>query len=283
MPIRSALPIQNNTIKLNPVACKHEDLLNLYTETFSNWMINGSSKLKGFDQFSHTSFCHGSVQAFDHFYLKHHNRRMRFFQGEFVYHQVCIKNAMPWCYINDDPIDKNDAVIVSFPFSDLGDVHPEMTSLMKICVELNIPVLVDLSYLCISKDLNIDLSYSCIETVTSSISKAFHGAQFLRAGIRWQRHDLDDGIDFFNKNYQVPTHSLACAVDFMKNYSLDWNWNVYGDIYNTVINDLNLSPTKCILFGIGGGEYQEFNRGNTWNRVCISNEIGERYVRMQSQ
>jgi len=283
MPLRSAFPIQNDSVKLNPVPVQHEDLLGIYTKTFTSWVKGGSFQLHGFDQFTHASFCHGSVQAFDHFYLKHHTRRMRFFRGEFMYHQVCLKNAIDWCYIDDEPLHENDAVVISCPFSDLGDVHPDMDALMRKCTQLGIPVLVDMAYIAISKDLSVDLSHACIETVASSISKAFHGAQFLRAGIRWQREDIDDGIDFFNKNHQVPGHSMACAIDFMENHSIDWNWKTYEDIYDQVVKELDLEPTKCILFGLGGEQYQEFNRGSQWNRVCISQEIGERYARMQSQ
>jgi len=32
-----------------------------------------------------------------------------------------------------------------------------------------------------------------------------------------------------------------------------------------------LEPSKCVIFGLGGKEYVEFNRGNVLNRVCISN------------
>jgi hypothetical protein len=207
---------------------------------------------------------------------------MRFFRGEFMYHIVGLRNSMGWMFIEDEALHCNDAVIISCPFSDFGDVHPLMPDILKQCTELGIPVLLDMAYACISKDLQLDLSYPCIETITTSLSKAYHGAQFLRAGIRWQKENIDDGIDFFNSNHQLPGHTLSSAISYMQNYSVDWNWDTYGSIYDLVTRELDLAPTKCILFGLGDARYQQFNRGSQWNRVCISEEIGEKYASLQS-
>jgi hypothetical protein len=283
MPLISAFPISNNQIKLEPVTGVAKELLPQYLSAWRNWMQSGSIQFSGFEQYQHAAFCHGTVQAFDHFFIKHHSRRMRFFRGEFMYHQVCLRNSVPWCFVEDDKLDKNDAVVVSCPFSDLGDIHPDLPSLLETCDKLNIPVLIDMAYACISKDMHIDLDHPCIETVTTSLSKAFDGAQFLRAGIRWQKQDLDDGIDFFNKNFQVSTNSLALALDYMQKFGYDNNWMIYGDIYEQIIAELDIAPTKCILFGLGDTRFQQYNRGSRWNRVCIAKEIGEKYASMQSQ
>lgn len=283
MPQISAFPISNPLIDVQPVPGTSRSLLPQYLETFTRWITAGSVSLSGLDLYPHASFCHGTVQAFDHFFLKHHARRLRFFKGEFMYHQVCLRNSIPWCFIEDAAIDSNDAVIISCPFSDFGDTHPDMLSILNICDQANVPVLIDMAYLCIGHDLTVDLEHDCIETVTTSLSKSFDGAQFWRAGIRWQKKDLDDGIDFFNKNFQVPTHSLACALDYMLKYTIDHNWILFGHIYEMLIRDLDLEPTKCILFALGDDRYREFNRGSQWNRVCLSKELGEQYASMQSQ
>ena len=200
-----------------------------------------------------------------------------------MYHRVCARSDSNWSYIEQDHLRPNDAVIISAPFSDLGKVHPRMEEVLSICDDLHIPVLLDLAYICISKNIDIDVTHPCIETITSSISKAFYGAQYLRAGIRWQKQDLDDGIDVSNSVDMVSMPSLAMAVRYIELHSLDWLWTRYEKIYHDVLQEFDLAPTNCILFGLGGDRYSDYNRGNVLNRVCISQEIGERYASMQSQ
>jgi hypothetical protein len=162
-------------------------------------------------------------------------------------------------------------------------VHPETESVLDLCDTLGIPVLIDMAYICISRGSLINLSHPSIETVTSSISKAFFGAQFLRAGIRWQRDYHNDGLDMANEAEMLPLTNIQLALAHFSRYDLDWNWRTYGDIYREVIKDLDLTPTNCIIFGLGGEQYKDYNRGNKTNRVCISQELGERYASMQSQ
>ncbi len=40
-----------------------------------------------------------------------------------MYHQIMFRNDIKWEYIFDDELSKGDAVILSFPFSDYGDIH----------------------------------------------------------------------------------------------------------------------------------------------------------------
>ena len=70
--------------------------------------------------------------------------------------------------------------------------------------------------------------------------------------------------------------SLSIANTLIKEYSVDHNWNTYHDQYYQVCKEKNLEPTDCIMFGLGGEEYKEFNRGGKVNRVCISELIGEK-------
>jgi hypothetical protein len=255
-------------------ADKNSVTLTEYLDTYKNWITaSKNNSIVGLDEYNSMSFIHGTVQAFDHFYIQHYQRRFRFARGEFMYHKASMKTRIDWAWLEDDVIHSNDAVIISTPFSDTGCVHENLQSILNRCEELSVPVLLDLAYLPIAKNVNIDVRYKCIDTICTSISKMFDGAQYLRTGIRLQRNNLDDGINIFNSVNMVPNYNMSMAVHIMSKYSIDFNWNTYEKVYHQVCQELNLSTTDCVLFGTSLTEYKAFNRGNNHNRVCISNEI----------
>jgi len=283
MNLRGAKPVPDNTIKefiqtLDPITdLYNENIQSEFIENFYNW-INSSklNNLNGLEDFSNKKIVAGTAQAFDHFYLKHKDRRFRFYKGEFMYHSACLKHGFDWAYIEDSRLHNNDAVIVSVPFSDAGTQLP-MENLLYNCYGMDIPVLLDFAYFPCTKNINLDLAkFSAVETITFSISKAFYGCEFLRVGLRLQREDKDDGIDVFNSVEMVNRIPLSIANSLIENYSVDHNWTKYEYVYKEVCKDLNLTETDCIMFGLGGEEYKENNRGGTVNRVTVSDLIGQK-------
>ena len=275
------LSIHNFVKELNPAQdLYNENIQEEFTENFYNWI--DSSKLNcltGLNKFINRKLIAGTAQAFDHFYWRHKNKRFRFFKGEFMYHNAVLKHGGNWQYINDSNLDNNDAVIISVPFSDYGTVHPNLITVLETCNRESIPVLLDFAYYPCTKNINIDLNcYPCVETATFSISKAFYGAEFLRVGIRLERQDIDDGIDMFNSVKMINRVSLSIANDLIKNYSVDHNWLTYENAYYQICAEQDLKPTDCIMFGLGGEEYNDYNRGTEVNRVCISELIGEKNI-----
>ena len=146
------------------------------------------------------------------------------------------------------------------PFSDRGVQHPATDMLLLNAEQFNIPVLLDFAYYPCTKNINLDLSkYPAVETITFSISKAFYGAEFLRVGLRCEREDTDDGIDVFNSVDMHNRMSLSIANKLINEFNVDWNWEQYDSIYNKVITEKNLVATECIMFGLGGSEWKEYN------------------------
>lgn len=283
MNLRGAKPVVDYTVKefISSLDVTHDlyndNIQQEFIENFYNW-INSSklNNLHGLEDFPNKKLVAGTAQAFDHFYLKHKDRRFRFYKGEFMYHSACLKHGFDWAYIEDARLHNNDAVIVSVPFSDAGTQLP-MENLLYNCYGMGIPVLLDFAYFPCTKNINLDLSkFLAVETVTFSISKAFYGCEFLRVGMRLQREDKDDGIDVFNSVEMVNRIPLSIANKLIKKYSVDHNWQTYASAYHEVCNELNLEETDCIMFGQGGEEYAENNRGGKYNRVTVSDLIGQK-------
>ena len=103
-----------------------------------------------------------------------------------------------WIY-NYGQIRKEDAVIISCPFSDTGRVKEDMHELLEWCTLNDVPVLIDMAYFGMCYGITIDLDRPCVEEVTFSLGKTFPiiGA---RAGIRLQRKEIDDAVLFANQH-----------------------------------------------------------------------------------
>jgi hypothetical protein len=273
---KNAIPVPNGAMRniIESTKVKDVDCNDQYIETFSNWITaSKNNQLLNLDLYKNRKFCHGTIQAFDHFYIRYNTRRFRFFKGDFVYHRVVAKNRLSWEWLDDATLDSNDAVIISVPFSDIGDTHPKLKSILDQAELKKIPVLLDCAYYGITKGINLDLGYSCIDTLTFSISKAFDSAQYLRCGIRFQRENFDDGIDIQTDALMLPRASMQKAIALMENFEADYNWNIHGLKYYQVCQQYNLQPTNTVIFGLGNDKYFDYNRGGNVNRVCIANAL----------
>lgn len=284
MNLQGAKPINDNSVRDFIQSQNYtEDLYNKdiqyeFLDSYFKWIDSSQlNNLKGLELFTNRKIVSGTIQAFDHWYWRHKTKRFRFYRGEFMYHSAVLKNGGSFEYINDSPLESDDAVIISVPFSDYGSQHPNLESILHNCDLLSIPVLLDFAYFPCTKNINLDLNkYKSIETITFSISKAFHGAEFLRVGMRLEKENIDDGIDVFNSVQMVNRISLGIALKLIDRYDVDYNWNTYKTAYNQVCDQLELAKTNCIMFGLGDHRYEKYNRGSGVNRVCISELIGEK-------
>jgi len=264
--------------EVNSIYLYDEYIVPTFINAYYSWIKSSKlNKFEGLDKFPALDYMHGTSQTFDFFYLKHHTKRFRCLRGEYIYHKVSWQNHFPWKYIEDEPLQPGDAVVISVPFSDLGAKHPRTDEIIKTCNELNIPVLIDAAYYCISRDLYFNVDEPCIDTIAFSLSKAFYGAERLRLGLRCRREREDDGAVLFNDFHSVPKISAGVGLKLLDNFDADYTQNKYRDKQIEVCKELNLTPSNCITFGITDKTHPEFgsyDRGTDWRRVCISKLIG---------
>lgn len=245
----------------------------LHTDIFRSWITNGSNNfVRGLDQFAHAALCSGSSAAIDSFVARHSTRRIRFSNSEFVLSRiVATANNIPWTYLEDGILHNNDAVIISLPFAGNGSVYPGLTELLTACTTMNIPVLVDIAYIGISYDLEIDLSHPCITEVTCSVSKPF--ATVLRHGVRFTRNKLDDLIQSSSDFGILARANVVVASQLMQEFDKNFIANKYRDKQQEICKDLNLTPTNTITLAVGNEiDHAAFARGK-YIRVCITDEL----------
>jgi hypothetical protein len=149
---------------------------------------------------------------------------------------------------------------------------------MNICEVHDIPVCLDLAYWGIARHIHINLNdYPAIKEVTCSLSKPFFTLENHRVGIRFTREYVDDGISMLNEVKMANNYSMALGVEYMKNFSPDYNWEKYENQYIKICEEQDLVWCDTVIFGLGDDvRHAEFNRGVSGNyRVCVSEWLAD--------
>jgi hypothetical protein len=242
-----------------------------FCKKYKEWILSTkNNSISGLDKFNALAFSNGTTEAFDKFYLKHKNRRLRYFKGEYMYHIASGKAYFDSvALIEDDVIRPNDVVIFSLPFADNGAEHPLMDDILNACEQLNVPVLIDCCYFGVCGNMKFNFDYDCIEEVVFSLSKNFP-VQHLRIGMRLTRTDNDDPLFVYNKNKYVNRLGAAVGEQLIDRYSPDYNYNTYRDVQEMFSEQLGVTPTKCVFFSTSTDKFTEYNRGTDSSRLCFS-------------
>jgi hypothetical protein len=244
-----------------------------FLENYKNWITNNkNNSIKGLDLFAYSCFSNGTTESFDKFYSKHSLKRLRFFKGEYTYHRLACRNFnISWSYLEDDEVKPNDAVIISLPFSNTGNKHHDMDKILKMCDQLNVPVLIDCAYFGICSDLEFDLSFDCITDVTFSLSKTFPVAHH-RIGMRLTKVDDDDPLFVLNKIGYVNQYSAYLGNSLIKEFHSDYIYEKYNADQEFYCNLLQIEKSKSVLFGLSSDtKWSQYNRGPIINRLSFHN------------
>lgn len=271
----SAFAIQDpETIKLlrTPLdlGCINSDsIVDEFLYAYNRWIISTEhNSIVGLDQFKFKCYSNGTTESFDKFYLRNHKRRFRCFKGDYMYHTLAWRAGYNWAYLNDAELAENDAVIISLPFADTGNMHTQYHQLMRECSRLNVPVLVDCAYFGACRGIEFDLAYPCITDVTFSLSKTFPVA-YARIGIRYTKVDDDDTMFVYHKINYNNKLGAALGLRYIETFTPDYISSKYIDKQLEFCYTLNVESSKTVLFGIGGADWHQYNRGSDTNRLSF--------------
>lgn len=249
-----------------------------FVNSYKKWLMCSTfNTIEGLNEYKFGCYSYGSTTAIAEFIKRNKSKRIRVSKDDFL-----LTKILSQCYqinlkfLEDEDIKKNDAVVISHPFSGNGNVHPDFEKIIDSCDEHNVDVLIDGSYFGICKDINYPLYRKCIKEFTTSLSKNF-GVQDLRIGIRLSKEYVDDVLnapiemaDCFNKLGSV------IGTKLMKKFSADYIIKKYKKRYDKICYDFNLIPTNTITVGLGNNldnkNKIKFKRGS-YIRVCVSNEL----------
>ena len=249
---------------------KDDKIIDSFLCKYDLWIKSSTlNKFIGLDNYKYKCYSLGTSEAFDKFYMKNAKRRFRCFKGEYMYHKLSWRDKFEWDWLDDKPLSKTDAVVISLPFADTGDKHINYEQLLEQCCELNVPVLVDCAYFGICRDINFNLDYDCITDITFSLSKTFPVA-YARIGMRCYKIDDDDSLFVYSKvNYNNKIGAFL-GIKYFERFTPDYITEKYVDKQLNFCNTIGVNPSKTVLFGIDyKHKFDEYNRGGDSNRLSF--------------
>ena len=249
---------------------KDPHLVDTFLINYVHWLSSSTlNNIRGFNKFPYRSYANGTTEVFDKWYIRHRNRRLRIFRGEYMYHYATYRNLdMDFQWLEVEPLHPNDHVIISLPFADSGNIRFETESVLNSAALLGVPVLIDAAYLGLTSGLDFDFNHPAIDTIAVSLSKTFPVAH-LRIGMRLMREDYDDGLDIYRKTGYENRWGAALGNRLITNYGIDYNPTCYEHWQRFKCNEMGIEQSKTILFGLGGDKYREYNRGGLYNRLFL--------------
>ena len=254
----------------------HDKVKNDYFKTFKEWMFS-THNVQGHQQYDPICYTHGTTETFSQFYIRYRNaKRLRIKKGDYFYHSMMQKlwYGDRFAWLDEDEIREGDVVAVSVPFSQTGDVPENLEDILNECDNKSVPVLLDMAYLNIAKGLDINLNHSCIEYITSSLSKVFP-LELSRVGIRLQKKKFEDQLYVINEdgyNY-VNLQNCYVATKLMQQFPADYIYDKYLSKQKQYCEELDIVPSKCVIFGLDYKEqYTQYKRRDDDKeaRLCFS-------------
>ena len=227
------------------------------------------------ETFKVPAFINGAIHAFEAFFLRHSDKRLRVLDGDFMYHEIIWRLPALGGAVKvskDEPIKTGDCFIVSLPFSKNGSVNINISDLLEDCTKLNVPVLLDMAYLPLVRNISRLNNYDCVEELVFSLSKFSKGLERIRIGLRLQRNFIDDPVGAANFIGMRNNLGVLIGTEVLQKFSLNFPYIKFKDKQHEICKKLGLKPSDCVIFGIGGDEFSAFERAGV-NRVCLSNVL----------
>ena len=224
------------------------------------------------ETFKFPAFINGAIHAFESFFLRHSNKRLRVLDGDFMYHEIIWRlPALGGAekLNKNNPIKTGDCFIVSLPFSKNGDVNINISQILEDCTKLNVPVLLDMAYLPLVENISNLTNQDCVEDIVFSLSKFSKGLERIRIGLRLQRKFVDDPVGAANFIGMRNNLGVLIGNEVLQKFPLNYPHIAFKDKQHEVCKKLGLTPSDCVIFGLGGDEYSAFERSGG-NRVCLS-------------
>ena len=260
-------------LQIYPDASNHL-LQDEFCDTYWRWIQASPSTLRGVEDFTCRAYSQGTTEAFDKFYIRHAHRRFRIWKGEYAYHKIMFKSGLRWAWLDDDEIRPFDAVIVSVPFADSGDVY-RYAETVEQCEKLGVPVLVDLCWFGTVLSIDINLQYECIREITFSLSKTFPISRH-RIGMRLSRETYEeDGLLAYRRDNYLNYYSQRVGIEVMRYFSASYIPNRYQKAQERLCKEIQATPSLSVCLATGGDNWSHLNRGGPHNRLCLSGELVE--------
>lgn len=211
-----------------------------FEQAAAAWFLSSKiNNIQGTDQFPYIDTILGCTHFIDSLLIKH-GRNVQILPGDYRYYSFMgISHTEPGDLVPGRPL------IVSLPNWFYTDVRPDWESVLAECESKNIDIHVDMAWMPVSRDIDLNLDHPCVKSFAMSLSK--YSMEWNRIGIRWSRSRTMDSITVFN-HYQgdVNESAFSCGYYIINNLARDYAWETYSNRHYTVCKEYNLTPSKAI-------------------------------------
>lgn len=215
---------------------------NVYTnfkkETISWLMSSKLNNLIGLDSFDRVDVINGCTQFIDNLYMQ---GLVQTVVGDYRYHNRLGLSLT----VEPGNLQQGIPLIIAMPFPRIGAPHDEMDKILNEAHSKNVDVHIDGAWVTCSKDLKFNLTHPAIKSIGISLSKGL-GLGWNRVGLRWTKNFKPDAVSIMNDFKMNIKASIIIGLHFVRNLPTDYLWNTYGNIYEKICKDFNLTQTKSI-------------------------------------
>jgi len=203
---------------------------------FKSTKIN---KLNGWDEFTFVDVVMGCTHFIESLLIRH-SRRIQVLPNDYAYYGLLGIHGTPV-----GSLEPNVPLIVSLPNWKAADIRSDWIEVLDECSHKNIDIHIDMAWITIARDIELDLSHPCIKSFAMSLSK--YSMEWNRVGLRWCRQRTMDPITMLN-HYQGDVNSAltSCGTFIMSQLPRDYAWENYQHKHSQVCHEFNLTPTKMI-------------------------------------
>ena len=261
-------------IDITDISNASEKFLNIYPEWISSSKMN---KFTGMEKFPYRFVSLGTTQGLDwwHYYCMANGLNLRMYRGEYPYNRDVLLEE-EWRnkrFIDDTPLQKGDALIISLPFSGTGGKHDEWDDTMEICNSLGIPVFVDCAWFGTCHGLEVDLDQPCITMAAFSTTKGLSCGNW-RSGIVFSR--IDEGSLSVQTEWNHGIHLHTSIANFLfEHFTPDAVPKKYKDAHNAVCEHYGLTPSNTVHIAQAPmtKDWEMFHRDRQYHRVNIRDAV----------
>ncbi len=293
---RGTNPVKNNKVLSELKSIKMSEILKEglgnpklkedFFLKYLKWLQDCStSPVIGLEKFPQIYYVNGVTQSYDIFFWEHQGKRFRTVKGDYPYVKLAVNN---WVYLEDDELQKNDALVLTCPFYENGDIPRNFEQILDQCLELRIPVMIDAAYFGTCYDTSFDYSHPAIEMVSFSLSKCLSLFAY-RVGILFCKKSFSHLEELQKQTKYFNQAGAYIGARLMDKFPADFMPLNYKKFHQDVCQDLDLLPTKCIMLANVKNQDKRFDKllednrfdqvilpDNAYRRVCISKYISDK-------
>ena len=255
-----------------------QDECDAYLEVYPDWIESSKlNKIEGLRSYPNRFVSLGTTQGMDwwHYWCLQNGREFRMFRGEYPYNRDAIlgEEWLSHRYIDDTPLSKGDALLISLPFSGTGAKHAKMEESLDFCDANDIPVFVDMAWFGTCHGIEINLDRKCIKMVAFSTTKGLSCGNW-RAGIVFSK--LNEGALAVQTEWKHGIHLNVCiANELMRNFGPDTMPKKYMKEHVELCEHYGLEPTNTIHIAQApeAEQWKRFKKDGVYNRVNIRHAL----------